>query len=125
MASDPTNELRQLLAEKIDEKMRSERMDDHFDGQDYADSVMELLRGALLTEPEHRAMRLTVDLWHALCRIAADGPARDGDLAELCTHIHAIQRTILAQAAARAYPNRYRLLGGHPPAGPEEATDGQ
>ncbi|MFG1659052.1 hypothetical protein ACGFIY_21220 [Micromonospora chersina] len=34
--------VRNLIAEKIDAMMRSERLDDHFDGQDYADAVMEL-----------------------------------------------------------------------------------
>ena len=40
------------------------------------------------------------------------GPARDGDLAEVAFHVHGLQRMILAQAAARAYPERYRLRGG-------------
>lgn len=43
--------------------------------------------------------------------ITGDGPARGADLAELAVHLHAIENTVLAQAAARAYPDRYRLLG--------------
>ena len=35
-------ELRDLIAAKIDEKMRSERLDDNFDGQDYAEAVLAL-----------------------------------------------------------------------------------
>jgi hypothetical protein len=66
---------------------------------------------ATLTDDEHQAVALTAELWNLLCTIVDDGPSRDGDLAELCHHIHAIQRTVLAQAAARAYPGRYRLLG--------------
>jgi hypothetical protein len=122
---DPKAELRQMVADKllarwVDEAYKDNAVDLPVDGQcdRIAGWVVELLGGALLTEAEHRAMGFTVDLWHALCRIADDGPAREGDLAELCAHIHAIQRTILAQAAGRAYPDRYRLLGGHPPTGP-------
>ncbi|MEV4271953.1 hypothetical protein [Micromonospora aurantiaca (nom. illeg.)] len=67
-----------------------------------------------LTDAEHTAMDLTAQLWNTLSAIAGDGPARSGDLAELATHIHAIQHAIMAQAAARAHPDRYRLMGGHP-----------
>jgi len=66
----------------------------------------------MLTDAEHTAMDLTAQLWNALCAIAGDGPARAGDLAEMATHIHAIQHAIMAQAAARAHPDRYRLMGG-------------
>lgn len=67
----------------------------------------------LLTQDEHRAMELTAELWNLLNRqVIASGPSHDGDCAELCGHVHAIQRMVLAQAAARAYPDRYRLLGG-------------
>jgi hypothetical protein len=69
----------------------------------------------LLTAGEHRAMELTVDLYHRLCRIARYGLGRSHDLAEVVHHVHALQRVILAQAAARAYPDRYRLLGGDTP----------
>lgn len=67
----------------------------------------------LLTPSEHRAMALTVELWNLLCtEIVGEGRSRAGDTKELCHHIHGIQRTVLAQAAARAYPDQYRLLGG-------------
>lgn len=72
----------------------------------------------LLTPAEHAAVAQAAELWKTLCGIVADGPARDGDLRELIFHIHAIQRTVLKQAAARAYPELYRLLGGDPPPGP-------
>ncbi|MBM0257363.1 hypothetical protein [Micromonospora sp. 4G55] len=68
----------------------------------------------MLTDTEHQAMDLTAQLWNTLCAIAGDGPARAGDLAELGQHIHAIQHAIMAQAAARAHPDRYRLMGGQP-----------
>jgi hypothetical protein len=42
----------------------------------------------------------------------ADGSTREDDLAELRAAIHVVQRAVLAQAAARAYPGEFRLLGG-------------
>lgn len=70
----------------------------------------------LLTEAEHRAMDLTAELWNLLCKdVIGRGPSRAGDLRELIGHIHAIQHTVMSQAAARAYPDRYRLLGGEAP----------
>jgi hypothetical protein len=41
---------------------------------------------------------------------------RDGDVAEFADKIHQLQRTIMAQAAARAYPQLLRLAGGIVPA---------
>lgn len=72
----------------------------------------------LLTPAEHDAIAQTAELWKILCSITSDGPAREGDLRELIFHIHGIQRAVLKQAAARAYPDLYRLLGGDPPTGP-------
>lgn len=71
----------------------------------------------LLTVEEHRAMDLMAQLWDTVCELVPAGSARDTDLGELAVHVHAAQRTILAQAAARAYPERYRLLGNAAPAG--------
>lgn len=66
----------------------------------------------LLTEAEHKAMALTADLWNLIgTEIVARGQSQTGDLRELADAIHTIQARILAQAAARAYPDRYRLLG--------------
>jgi hypothetical protein len=81
----------------------------------------------LLTDAEHRVMGLTAEVWNTLVReVVGNGPARDGDLAELATDIHRIQERVLAQAAARAYPDRYRLLGGyHPSEVRAEAERGQ
>lgn len=69
----------------------------------------------LLSPLEHDAIAITAELWAMLCAITSDGAARDGDLRELIFHIHGIQRAVLKQAAARAYPELYRLLGGDPP----------
>lgn len=74
----------------------------------------------LLTAEEHAALAVTADLWDRLCRIVGDGASRDADLSELAGHVHGIQHAIMAQAAARAYPERIRLLGGRvspPPQG--------
>lgn len=65
----------------------------------------------MLTDQEHAAIEAAGQLWNALCRIVGDGPSRAGDLDELRFHIHGIQRAVMKQAAARAYPDRYRLLG--------------
>lgn len=51
------------------------------------------------------------DMWGLLCKITGEGPTRDHDLSELVTHVHALQNAVLSQAAARAYPGRYRALG--------------
>jgi DnaJ-class molecular chaperone len=65
----------------------------------------------LLTDLE----RLTIDalgnVWNALCSIVGNDGSRLGDLGEAVVHIHALQHMIMAQAAARAYPNEYRQLG--------------
>lgn len=66
----------------------------------------------MLTDAEHSAMTMTIQLWEKIKNeIVGVGPSRDGDLLELAQRVHAIQQMILSQAAARAYPSRYRLLG--------------
>lgn len=65
----------------------------------------------LLTAAEQGAVTTAALLVEQLAEIVADGPSRDADLADAVHHIHAVQRMLLAQAAARAYPDRYRLLG--------------
>jgi len=65
----------------------------------------------LLTPAEHHALALTADLANLTKEIIANGSTRNDDDAEITAHIHVIQHTIMAQAAARAYPEQYRLLG--------------
>ncbi len=67
-----------------------------------------------MTDLEHEAMELTAQLANAMRRIIHDGGGSqvDHDWSEVAQRIHAIQHTILAQAAARAYPDLYRPLGG-------------
>lgn len=71
----------------------------------------------LMTEAEHRAMELTVELTNVVCQeVIGDGASRSGDVREFVAAVHVIQRMIKGQAAGRAYPDRYRLLGRTLPA---------
>jgi hypothetical protein len=65
----------------------------------------------LLTQEEHDVVQLAGELWGEICRVIPDGPTREADLRELIIHIHAIQHAVMANAAARAYPDAYRPLG--------------
>lgn len=65
----------------------------------------------LMTEVEHQAVELLAAFSRLLPEIVGDGPTRRHDFDELYHHVHILQRTIGSQAAARAYPDRYRLLG--------------
>jgi hypothetical protein len=56
-------------------------------------------------------MILTAELMRLMAGITGNGPTREADLPEAAHRIHGIQHMILAQAAGRAYPDRYRLLG--------------
>lgn len=67
---------------------------------------------ALLTADEREAMRLTAELANTLGRVVGDGRTRLDDLRELVAPIHVIQHAIMSQAAARAFPTEFRLLGG-------------
>lgn len=64
-----------------------------------------------LTELEFHALDLTAQLARAMAEITGNGSTRADDLREADSHVHAIQHMIMAQAAARAYPDRFRLLG--------------
>lgn len=76
-----------------------------------------------LTQYEHHAVELAGDLYTFIAqRVAGDGPSRDDDLAELRAHIHGIQHAVMAQAAARLHPHRYRLLGGELPGSTTDPT---
>ena len=65
----------------------------------------------LLTDSEHAVVEQAGRLWNAICAAVPAGPTRDADLRELIPHVHAIQHAFMANAAARAYPDRYRSLG--------------
>jgi hypothetical protein len=65
-----------------------------------------------LTAEEREAVQLAGHLYVLIAeRVMADGATRDDDLVELRAAVHVIQRMVLAQAAARAYPREFRLLG--------------
>lgn len=67
----------------------------------------------LLTPAEHRAVYIAGWLARQIETIADDDPTtRGNDIRKLQDKLHDIQQYILAQAAARAYPTLYRLLGG-------------
>lgn len=64
-----------------------------------------------LTDFEHETLKLTGQLANNVRCIIGDGPQAENDWGEAAFHIHAIQRMIMSQAAARSYPDMYRLLG--------------
>ena len=68
--------------------------------------------GELLTPDEHLAMETSAELANLVRKIIGDGPEADLDWAEAMYRIHAVEQMILAQAAARAFPDLYRPLGG-------------
>lgn len=65
----------------------------------------------LLTDGERKAVAMCAELWNQLVSIVNWGGTRLNDCRELAAHLHALQNAVLAQAAARAYPGQYRLLG--------------
>lgn len=68
----------------------------------------------LLTAEEREVVDLAGQLWNKLCKVVGQGKSRDADLREAVIHVHALQQFVLSQAAARAYPDLYRPLGGWP-----------
>lgn len=65
-----------------------------------------------LTELEHDAIEKSGELAQLMRKIIGDGPNAYHGWVEATIHIHAVQNMILSQAAARAYPDNFRLLGG-------------
>lgn len=65
-----------------------------------------------LTPLELKVIEDLGNIWNDLCQVVDGGVTRDADLNEAVHHIHALQKMIMGQAAARAYPSRLRLLGG-------------
>ena len=63
-----------------------------------------------LTEPELRAIDDLGDLANDLVKIVPHSPAREFDLSELCALVHALQRLVMANAARRAYPDRFNRV---------------
>jgi hypothetical protein len=70
-------------------------------------------RVAFLTDEEHDAVTAAGRVMTQVVDVCGDSAqTRDIDLTEIQSFVHGIQNAILAQAAARAYPDRYRLMGG-------------
>lgn len=65
----------------------------------------------LLTDLELEALETTGLLARQLRSIIGTGPTAQADWSEAAAEIHVIQHRIMAQAAARAMPNRFRLMG--------------
>ncbi|MGP4092980.1 hypothetical protein [Nonomuraea sp. KM90] len=64
------------------------------------------------TAAELASIDLTIRLAEKLGQVVGDGPTRANDMRELLAHVHGIQNALMAQATARLYPERFRLLGG-------------
>lgn len=66
-----------------------------------------------LTEAEHRVVALLAEAYTLYAQeVVAVGPTRSHDLGEFGARTHDLQHAVMAQAAARAYPDLYRLAGG-------------
>jgi hypothetical protein len=65
----------------------------------------------LLTDAERKALKMTGELANLVHREVITGPQAANDWNEFAMRIHAVQHMIMAQAAARAYPDEFRLLG--------------
>ncbi|MEP6463826.1 MAG: hypothetical protein ABJC62_10515 [Frankiaceae bacterium] len=64
-----------------------------------------------LTPDELHALDLTEELANVLNRVVGWSSSREQDLAELLVKINELRHAVLAQVAARTYPDRFRLLG--------------
>jgi transcriptional regulator with XRE-family HTH domain len=65
-----------------------------------------------LTAGEREVARQAGELYEYIAEhVIGHGPTRDEDLAELRAAVNVIKRMVLAQAAARAFPGEFRLLG--------------
>lgn len=68
----------------------------------------------LLTDIEKEAIDFLGKAVEKINKICLSGSNREQgvyDWAEMCVHLHALQRSILSHAACRAYPEEYRLMG--------------
>jgi len=83
-----------------------------------------MARAGMLTDAERKAVRLAGELYTFIRdEVCGDGPAREPDLAELAADIHRIQHRVMAQAAARMYPDELRLMGQMVGDDPEASED--
>ncbi len=75
-------------------------------------------RQTYLTTREHSLIKMLGDCASEFAQIATGELV--GDQHEFTDKIHQLQHTVMAQAASRAYPDRYRLLGESPVKGEDE-----
>lgn len=66
----------------------------------------------LLTDREKQLLDKLADVANEFFVVSSSSPTRYNDIGEAVSCIHTLQRMILANAAARAYPDKYRLFGG-------------
>lgn len=65
----------------------------------------------LLTPNEHLVVTKLGECFHLFSEIVSNGETRDADMTEICSQIHVLQHKAMSQAAGRAFPGKYRLLG--------------
>lgn len=73
--------------------------------------TVEIRPEELLTKSELALIDCIGGLMSGFLEVVGDGPTRSADLCEIVSLIHALQDKVMGQAAARAYPDRLRLLG--------------
>lgn len=65
-----------------------------------------------LTEDELKADDMILELLnHIREKVMLDGESFKSHMKDVIFHIHSLQTIVMSQAAARAYPERFRLLG--------------
>lgn len=65
----------------------------------------------ILTPEELELLDVIADLYGRFRAVVGTGPSRPYDLQEIGNKIHELQAMVMSQAAARQYPDRFRLLG--------------
>ena len=65
----------------------------------------------MLTEAERDLVQKLGSCWVDYSAIVGRGPSRAADCNEFVARIHDLQHAVMSQAAARAYPTEFRLLG--------------
>lgn len=73
--------------------------------------VETLVAVELLTEDEKRAIELAGECASLIFKIIKENGGFEHDADEICTAVHVLQRFVMSNAAARAYPGKYRMLG--------------
>lgn len=66
----------------------------------------------LLTDNELTLIEKLGECANLFAQVIGDGEQSINDLYECVDKIHQLQHMVMSQAAARAYPEKFRLLGG-------------